>query len=359
MVGGLAAGGVEVAVLHDDQDAVVAGKLAQRHAVALVVDAQDVLVKPHLAVAQRGAALLLEGDAVNLVLGHDVAACPLALDGEVGKVDVKLQHPQVLLGLEGYSQHLGLAVGVNGEPQHLRAWFASCHVIFLVARDACECKSLHVGGAASAVGVEHVVDGASVVALVHAHIHHVLSHIDLLGNLHNLVLTVLVEDDDVVDVAAVAHVLVLLECSANESLGAVDVEFLVGLGNLAGYDGVEVANGSAPWMQVTVFLLQVLIPVDGVLHQVRELVVDVGKALVEHGDVVVGFVAVELDNALHLDFHQAQDVVAGYGAVELWLEGLQALVDVSNGGVLVLGLLVATILIDALLDEDFLERGKE
>ena len=95
------------------------------------------------------------------------------------------------------------------------------------------------------------------------------------------------------------------------------------------------------------------------LHEVLQLVVDVGESLVEHSDVVVGLVAVELDDALHLDFHEAQDVVARDFAVELRLEWLESLVDVLNSGVLVLGLLVATILVDALLDEDFLERSKE
>ena len=139
----------------------------------------------------------------------------------------------------------------------------------------------------------------------------------------------------------------------------VDVEFLVGLGNLACDNSVEVANGGATWVQMAIFLLQVLIPVDGVLDEVCKFVVDVGESLVEHSDVVVGLVAVELDDALHLDFHESQHVVACNLTVELRLERVESLVDVLNSGVFVLGLLVATILVDALLDEDFLERSKE
>ena len=66
----------------------------------LVVDAQDVLVEPNLAVAQCGASVLLESDAMNLVLSHHVASHRLALDGHVGEVNIELQHTQVLLGLE-------------------------------------------------------------------------------------------------------------------------------------------------------------------------------------------------------------------------------------------------------------------
>ena len=106
---------------------------------------------------------------------------------------------------------------------------------------------------------------------------------------------------------------------------------------------------------MAVFLFQPLKPLDGVFHQVSELVVDVGNALVEGGDVIVRLVDVELQDASHLDFEQAENVVARDVAHKLRLEWVETLVDVSHGSVEVLRLFVATILIDALLDEDFFE----
>ena len=219
VVGRLGAGGIELTALHDDHDAVIATEQTQRAAVALVVDAQDVRIEPHLAVAQRGLACLLERDAVHLVLGDDVAARLLALDGQLGQVDVELQDLEPELGLEGDAQHLGLAVGVGGEPHNLAARLALRDII------------------------------------------------DLVGHLNDLELAILVEDDDVVDVGAVAYKLVLLQAGADETVGTVDIEFLVGLGNLAGHDGVKLADDGAARVLGTVFGLQALEPFDGVFGE--------------------------------------------------------------------------------------------
>ena len=82
----------------------------------------------------------------------------------------------------------------------------------------------------------------------------VLAHEDLLGHANHLVFAVFVEDDDVVDVGTVAHELVFLHARPDESLLAVDVEFLVGLGHLGGLDGVETLYLGQSRMVVAVFV---------------------------------------------------------------------------------------------------------
>ena len=62
--------------------------------------------------------------------------------------------------------------------------------------------------------------------------------------------------------------------------------------------------------------------------------------------------------ACHLDFHQAQDVILGHFAHHLGVERGEPLVDVGTGGVHVFGLLEAAVFVDALFDEDFLQRGE-
>ena len=220
---------------------------------ALIVDAQDVGVKPHLAVAQRRLSGLFEGDAVYLVLGDDVTACLLALDGEFGKVHVKLQNLKPELGFEGDAQHLGLAIGIGSEPGNFAARLALGDVIFLVAGDARDGKALHEGGTASAVKIQHVVDGAVVTFLEHVQVEDILAHIQFLSHLDDFELTVLVEDDDIVDVRAVAHKLVLLQACADEAVCTVDVELLVSLGDLAGDDGVKLADDGAARILGAVF----------------------------------------------------------------------------------------------------------
>ena len=74
-----------------------------------------------------------------------------------------------------------------------------------------------------AVAVYNVVYGTLVVLLEHIDIYHVLAHEQFFAHLDNLVFTVLVEEDDVIDVRAVGDKLVLLQRCSDESLGAVYV----------------------------------------------------------------------------------------------------------------------------------------
>ena len=76
------------------------------------------------------------------------------------------------------------------------------------------------------------------------------------------------------------------------------------------------------------------------------------------GDGFFGLVGVELEDARHLDFHQPQDVVLGHLAYEGGVVGRQAQVDVLAGGVHVRGLFELAVLVDALFDEYFFERGE-
>ena len=76
------------------------------------------------------------------------------------------------------------------------------------------------------------------------------------------------------------------------------------------------------------------------------------------GYLLLGLVGVELQDAGHLDFHQAEDVVLCHLTDELRIVGRQAQVDVLAGGVHVLGLFEFLVLIDAFFDEYLFERGE-
>ena len=56
---------------------------------------------------------------------------------------------------------------------------------------------------------------------------------------YNLIRTVAIEDDDIVDRRTVLHELVLLEAHAHEAIFAVDVELLGSFDYLGGLDVVE------------------------------------------------------------------------------------------------------------------------
>ena len=112
-------------------------------------------------------------------------------------------------------------------------------------------------------------------------------------------------------------------------------------------------------MRGSVFLLQVGIPFDGHLHHALQFTVDFSNAVLERGNVVVGFLYVEADDASHADVEEAHDVVMRHLTHKRRLERLQPLVDIDNRFLQRLALLVALFLIDTLLDENLLQRSAE
>ena len=83
----------------------------------------------------------------------------------------------------------------------------------------------------------------------------ILSDEDLVLNSYDLILSVLVEHDDVVEVGAVLHKLRLLQSIADETFFPVDIQLLVFLRNLCGDDGVEALYLRTPWVILSIFLL--------------------------------------------------------------------------------------------------------
>ena len=184
----------------------------------------------------------------------------------------------------------------------------------------------------------------------------VLAHEYLVGDAHHFILAFLVEDDDVVDVGAVAHKLVFLQSGAYEAVVAVDIQLLVGLDDLCSLDGVEVLYLGQSGMCGSVFLLQISEPVSRNLNHVVQLMVYVVHFGLYLGYQLLGLVLVELQYACHLDVHEAQDVVLCNLAYHLRIERRQPVVDVLACCVHVGSLLKLAVFVDALLDEYLFER---
>ena len=300
--------------------------------------------------------MALQADAVHLVLGQQIALGSAPLDKDFGEVLVEEDTLQLGRRVERNLDDLGLAVGVGREVADARALGAAGDVVFAVAGDGGHAEALDVVVAFRTVTVDAVVDGALVVLLVDAQPQHVLAHEELVGHAHNLELAVAVEDDDVVDVRAVADELVLLQTRADEAVGAVDVQLLVGLDHLRGFDGVEVAYLRQAGVLLAVLLLQEQEPLRRHLHKVGQVALYLLYLGTDAGHQLVGLVFVELQNALHLDFQKAQYVVLGHLAHHLRVVGCQALVDVLADGVNVGSLLELLVLVDALLYEYLFQR---
>ena len=122
----------------------------------------------------------------------------------------------------------------------------------------------------------------------------VLSDEQFVGYAYHLHAPIAIENDDVVDVGAVAHELILLQSGTDEALLSVDVELLCGLDNLCGLDGVEVSNLGQARMILAILLLDICKPLDGDVGHVRQVVVDFLDFLLDACYQFVGLVLVEL-----------------------------------------------------------------
>ena len=97
-------------------------------------------------------------------------------------------------------------------------------------------------------------------------------------------------------------------------------------------------------------------PLSRHLYEVCQVAVYLLYLSLDTGHQFVSLVLVELQDALHLDFQQLQDVVLRDLANHLRIIGSQAFVDMFTNGIDGGRLLKFLILIDAFLDEDFLQR---
>ena len=123
----------------------------------------------------------------------------------------------------------------------------------------------------------------------------------------NLVCSVAIEEDYIVNVRTVAYELVFFQSGANEAFLPVDVEFLVGLYHLVGHNGVEILYFRQTRMLFSVFLLNGLEPVAGYLHHVAQFPVNLRHLFLDASDEFVGLVLVEFE--LTVFFFRSSSVV--------------------------------------------------
>ena len=125
------------------------------------------------------------------------------------------------------------------------------------------------------------------------------SHEQLLRHAHDLVFTILMEDDDIVNIGAIEQVFVFLETRSHETFLAVDIKFLVVLHHRLDVDGAEVTHLRTTRIGLAVFLLQHLEPGYRIVRQMVEIL-DAGfDLLLQVLHQLVRFLGVELGDSDH------------------------------------------------------------
>ena len=376
MVVGVEVGDVEVAVVEYHEDALSVVELSEEPSVLIVVDAVHVGVEPHLSASQCAMAVALQADAADGALGEEISLGSTSLDKHIGEILLQEDALAFLrqVRLQGHLDDLCLSVGIGGEIDDAAARCSLRDVVYLVAGHGGDVESLDEVFALFSVAVDTVVDGALVVLLEYLYMEDILACKYLVCHFHDLELSILVEDDDIVEVGAVAHEFVLLEPRSHKALLSVDIEFLVRLHHLGHLDGVEVAYLCLSRVRLAVFLLQKFEPVDCDVHHVGEIILYLRQFCFDFQEQFVCLVLVVLEDSLHLDFQQFENIVPHDLTVEgifhhslsvhlcgkqFILERLQLGVDESHHLVLALALLELAFLIDALLYKDALQGREE
>ena len=82
-----------------------------------------------------------------------------------------------------------------------------------------------------------------------------LANKDFISYSDYFVLSILIENDDVVQVRTVLYELSLLQSSPNKACLTVNVELLVGVNHLCCYNRIKASDFSMAWVFLSVFLL--------------------------------------------------------------------------------------------------------
>ena len=255
----------------------------------------------------------------------------------------------------------GLPVSVGAEPQHLAARRPLRQVIDLVPGDGRHVKTLHIRPASArllTVAVQQVVGGAFIPPLPDPDVQDVLSKERLgadLGNLHGAILS---EDNDVGDVRAITDVLPLSprHADAHKSFVLVGVQFVVGHRHFGAVNVAKRPQDGLPFTALAVLLLELAVPLYGVIRQVLEVVLHLIHFHLKIGNALVGLVRVKLGNALDADLGESGHILVGHRTDQVLDVGRQAFMDGLQDGFPRFALF--DVAVDALLDENLFERSK-
>ena len=185
------------------------------------------------------------------------------------------------------------------------------------------------------------------------------AHEYLLRHTHYLVLSVAVEDDNIIYVRAIEEELILLQSRTDKAILAVDIQFLVGLHDGLDVDIGKVAHLSAARVFVAVFLLERLKPIHRIFRQVLQVIDGILDLTVDILHQLIRLLGIKTGDTNHAYLEQSLDIFPLHLAQQAGLERFQSLVNEPDKFLLIGRILIFGLLVDTILDEYLLQRSIE
>ena len=143
-------------------------------------------------------------------------------------------------------------------------------VVLFVASNPTHIETLHIVSSVFAIAVDGIEYRTLVVAFIDSHILYVFAYKLFLGDLHNLIFSVLKKYYYVVDIRTVLYelyVVLFLEVRTDESFGTTNIEFFVGFHYFSSFDIFEIAYFGTSENFFTIRIFNVFEPLYSVVDQ--------------------------------------------------------------------------------------------
>ena len=191
---------------------------------------------------------------------------------------------------------------VAGKEEHHAAWRAFGDGVGFVARDPTNAEAFGQDGTVFAVPIDQGINGFFVL-FEEVDIERVFTDMQLgrdLGDGHTALFG---EEKNVIQIGAFADGLAfLLEASAGKAFLRVEIENFIGDDDLRGSNSVKAADDSSALTARAIGFLEPLEMSDGEAGELLEVFLNCLDVFFQAANVFVGFEAVELGDALDLDF---------------------------------------------------------
>ena len=208
---------------------------------------------------------MFKSNRLHIVFGQQISSCTTALHCQLAQVFTYFEFLEMKGGLKCNTNHFRFAVRISSKISNTAAGFTLRHIIFLITSYTSDKEALHIIRSASAITIDNIIDCTCIVFLEYINVQNICSDKYLLSYANNFIFTITMEDNDIIQIGAVAQELIFFETSANKALFTVNIEFFVSLNYRFNIDISEVTHLRLTRIFVSVFSFQILKPTNGII----------------------------------------------------------------------------------------------